>query len=276
MTNELSAFSDPAGLEASVAPPVEHRSAWWLAVHALLLDDQAYAAVRDAVRPLRRGFVAMLVVWGVVLVARLVGMGLGYLTSPQLGRIEQIVRDFVVTLPWYTEQVRAAPTFAAQFGQGYVVGWEVLRMLLGLPTWSGTIGSITGMVLATLLAWFVYGVLAHWLARWFGGQARFGQTLGVLSLAYAPLLLLVIELVPGARVPTLLLFLALFVAKYQALKQAHGLTPGYTLAAVIGPFVIVFIILLGVILFGTAYGVEQAPALQPAAATSVLLTFAAI
>jgi hypothetical protein len=276
MTHELAGTSDPAQLEASTTPPAEHPRAWRLAVQALLLNDQAYAAVRDAVRPLRRGFVAMLVVWGIVLVARLIGVGLGYLTSPQLGRIEQIIRDFVVTLPWYTDQVRAVPTFATQFAQGYAVGWEALRMLLGIPTWSGTIGSITGMVLATLSAWFVYGVLAHWLARWFGGQARFSQTLGVLSLAYAPLLLLVIELMPGARVPTLLLFLALLVAKYQALKQAHGLAPGYTLAAVIGPFVIVFIILVGVILFGAAYGVQQVPVVQPAVSTSSLLTFAGI
>lgn len=273
MTNELAAFSDPAELEASTPPPAANQSPWRLAVQALLLNEQAYAAVRDAVHPFRRGFMAMLVVWGVVLVARLIGMGIGQLTSPQLGRIEQIVRDFIVSLPWYAEQVRAVPTFATQFGQGYVVGWEALRLVLGLPTWSGTIGSIAGMVLATLLAWFVYGVLAHWLARWFGGQARFGQTLGVLSLAYAPLLLLVIELVPGARVPTLLLFLALLVAKYLALKQAHGLAPGYTLAALIGPFVLVFIFLVGALLVGTVYGVEQAPALQPAA-TSTLLTFA--
>ena len=96
----------------------------------------------------------------------------------------------------------------------------------------------------------------------------------MLALAYAPLLLLVIELIPSARVPTVLLFGTLLIAKYQALKQAHDLAPGYTLAAVVAPFVIVAFVLTGLILFGTAIGIEQAPALQQAVPTSLGQLFA--
>lgn len=43
---------------------------------------------------------------------------------------------------------------------------------------TATGSSIVLTAVLTLLNWLIFGVLAHWLARWYGSRAR-GQTLGV-------------------------------------------------------------------------------------------------
>ena len=124
-------------------------------------------------------------------------------------------------------------------------------LCLGIPTPTNQGIGIGALVLDTLLAWFVFGTVAHWLARWFGGAGTWKQTLGAMALSYAPLLLLVVEAVPGASVPLTLLFLAMLVGKYQAIKSAHGLTPGYTLASVLLPYLIGVVAAAGA---GTLWG----------------------
>lgn len=249
------------------APPPGAAHPLKLASHALLLDERAYASLAAHARPLRRGFVVLLWILGSLLLARLLGFGFNWLTTPRLERIEGLLREFVTGLPWYTDQVRQAPAFAAQFAQTYYFSWEGLRALLGIQTpasvsvWAGV------TLLETLLAWLIYGTLAHWSARWVGGQARWSQTLGVLALAYAPLLLAVIEIIPGAALPLGLLFLLMLVGKYQAIKSTHGLSPGYALAAALLPYLLGSLLLLAALLFGAALGLEQLPFFDQAVAT---------
>ena len=230
-----------------------------LAWRALLIDERAYAEIIQRARPLREGALALLWILGIVLVARLIGLGLNWLTSPQLGRVEALLRNFITGLPWYTEQVRLSPTFAGQFSQQYFLTWEGLRALLGIQTPAGTALWAGVTLLDTLLFWLVYGTLAHWTARWLGGAGRWTQTLAALALAYAPLLLLTVETIPGAGLPLGLLFLLMLVGKYQALKCAHGLTPAYALAAALLPYLLAGLLLLAALLFGSAFGLEQLP-----------------
>ena len=255
--------------EANTPAPLPYAEAHSLrlAWRALLLDEYAYAAVDEHARPLRRGFLVLLWVLGVVLLARIVGLGLNWLTSPQLGRIEALLQEFVTSLPWYAEQVRQAPDFAVRFAQNYFLGWEGLRALLGIQTPSST-GVWAGVTLLdTLLAWLLFGLLAHGSARWLGGRGRWQQTLGAVALAYAPLLLTLVEVIPGATLPLPLLFLAMILGKYQALKVVHGLAPGYTLAAVLLPYLLSLLVLLAISLFGGAYGLEQVPYINQAIET---------
>ena len=193
------------------------------------------------------------------MVARLVGWGLGYLTSPRLDSLQTLLQNFITGLPWYQAQAQQSPQFVPQFTQSYWLSWEGVRLALGIPTPLNQGIGIGALVLDTLLMWFVYGTLAHWLARWFGGAGSWKQTLGAAALAYAPLLLLVVEAVPGAYVPLTLLFLAMLVGKYQAVKSTHGLAPGYTLASILLPYLIGLIVLLALALFGGAYGLDQIP-----------------
>ena len=131
-------------------------------------------------------------------------------------------------------------------------------VVLGLPSALGTGVNVTTLLLSTFGAWLGFGLVVHWLARWFGGQARVGQFLGVFGLAYAPLLLTVIGVVPGATVPVALLFFAMLITKFIAVKQAHRLSTGYALAAILGAYLIWLLIFLAVALFGSGFGIEQA------------------
>jgi hypothetical protein len=243
-----------------------------LAWRALLLDQRAYTTVVNQLSPLKKGFITLLLILGIVLVARLIGWGLAYLTSPRLDSLQTLVQNFITGLPWYATQVRQSPEFAAQFAQSYGLSWEGVRYALGIPTPMNQGISIGSLLLDTLLAWLVFGTLAHWIARWFGGAGTWKQTLGAMALSYAPLLLLVVEAIPGAAVPLTLLFLAMLVGKYQAIKSAHRLTPGYTLASVLLPYVVGAALLLALALFGGAFGIEQIPYVDPIVQTLRALT----
>ena len=98
-------------------PPLAAAGPLRLAWRALLIDERAYAEIVRRARPLREGALALLWVLGIVLGTRLVGLGLNWLTSPQLERVQAILRDFITGLPWYSEQVRQSPAFAGEFGQ---------------------------------------------------------------------------------------------------------------------------------------------------------------
>lgn len=245
----------PPAAEPLLEGAAPRRLAW----RALLLDQRAYATVVKQPSPLKTGFLTLLLILGVVVVARLIGWGLGYLTSPRLDSMQTLLQNFITGLPWYQAQAQQSPQFVPQFTQSYWLSWEGVRLALGIPTPLNQGIAIGALVLDTLGAWLVFGTLAHWLARWFGGAGSWKQTLGAAALAYAPLLLLVVEAVPGAYVPLTLLFLAMLVGKYQAVKSAHGLAPGYTLAGILLPYLIGLVVLLALALFGGAFGVDQIP-----------------
>ncbi len=257
--DSLSRDSEPAQNHPASAPGV--LSLLW---RTLLLGSEPYAVIHAGEKPGRRGFVIILVILGLVVLAQVIGFGLGELTAPRLAPLQSLLYNAAVNLPWYAEQVQINPTFATQFQQGYIAGWEALRIVLGYPTVIATGGTIVLVILATLVNWFGFAVLAHWIGRWYGSQARFGQTLGVLALAYAPLLLRMIEIAPGAVAPTALIFMLMLATKFQALKTVHGLGSSATLFVLLAPYVIVLVVLAVALLNGGAYGLAQHPTINQA------------
>lgn len=231
---------------------------------ALLLGSSPYAIVRDDANAGRRGFVLLLAIIGIVALAQVIGYGLGWLTAPRLGSLQALSYATLTSLAWYTEQVQQNPAFANQFAQGHAAAWEALRILLGYPTITATSISVATLIVATLLNWFVYGLLAHTFARWYGGCARLSQTLGVLGLAYAPLLMRAVEVVPGAVAPVGLIFLLMLVTKFLALQSAHNLGSVQTLAVTLAPYAVVALVAVLILLFGGAYGLEQIPYINEA------------
>lgn len=223
----------------------------------LLLGNEPYAFVRDAASPGQRGFVIILTIVGLVTLAQLIGYWLGELTAPNLNSLQGLLYSALVDLPWYAQQVQQDPAFAVQFAQGHTAAWEALRVLLGYPTVTATASSIVVTALATVINWLLFALLAHWVARWYGSQARFGQTLGVLSLAYAPLLLRLVEIVPGAVTPISLIFLLMLAAKFLALKSAHGLGVAPTLVVTLAPYAIMALLVVLILLNGGAYSLQQ-------------------
>lgn len=255
----VNTYESATGMDEDVkAAPPSRRSLLRQSLAALLLDPTAFDEIRDDRHPGRRGFYALLLIIAIVVVARLIGLGLGLVSSPQLASLQSMLREGIMGLPWYAQQVQASPDFATQFQASYLFTWDLIRTALGIPTPSGTFTGIVIFVLTTLGNWGIFALLAHLLARWFGGKGRLGQTFGVVGLSYAPLLLAVVELVPGASVPLLLVALYLLATKYLAIKSAHGLGSGYTLAASLAPYLVVMVISAGILMFGAAYGSQYA------------------
>jgi len=258
---ELAGVRAVASLSARKAD--DSTGALGLAREALLLNEDAYAVVRDSSSSLWRGFAALLWIFLIVLVSRVLALIFGLLTTPRWDILQEQFYTQLTNLGFYQAQAQQSPEFVNQFRWGYTGLWEGLRLLGGYPSVTGTVALIVSMLIYLLVGWLIYGLVVHVLARWLGGQASLGQTLGALALAYAPLLLTVIVIVPGARVPAFLIFLLIFVTRFQAIKTVHGLTPGYSLTALTAPYLISLVLLVGLVMFGLAYGAAQIPYLEP-------------
>jgi hypothetical protein len=264
MTLELSPYVDREILQPPPAPlPDRYRSAGGLVRGALLLDDDVYTVARYDSSPVGLGFKVLLGIVGIVVAARLIGLGLGLLTSPQLGSLQASILNAIAGMSWYQQQVQQTPGFAEQFQSGYNLFWTALQTLLGIPTPGVTIGSLITFAILTFVNWIGYGVLVHLLARWFRGEATFSQFLAPLALSYAPLLLFVVELVPGAFVPITLMFLLLLAFKFMAIRHTYGLHPMAGLAVTVGPYLLVAVATLAVALISLALGLNQIPVLGP-------------
>ncbi len=230
---------------------------------ALLFNEEAYRTLRNGSSPFGRGALILLIIVATVAVAQAIGLALGLLTSPRIDILQDSLYEFITQMGLYNRRVAAMPEFAQQFAQGYEATWQAIRLVGGYPSWSGTLAAASAAVIGSFLNWLLYGLIAHALARWFRGQASLSQFLGPLALSYAPLLLTVVLLVPGAAIAMPFVFLALLVAKYQAVKAAHGLTPFSTLAVTLAPYLFMALLLSAVAIFGAAYGISQIPYLEP-------------
>lgn len=230
---------------------------------ALLFDEEAYRTLRDHASPFGRGALVLLIIVVSVAIAQAIGLALGLLTSPRIDILQDSIYDFITQMGLYNRRVEAIPDFAQQFRQIYEAIWQSIRLAGGFPSWSGTVAAAAAAVVGAYVNWLVYGLAAHWTARWFRGQASLSQFMGPLALSYAPLLLTVVLLVPGAAIAMPLVFMALLVAKYQAVKTTYGLSPFSNLAITLIPYMLIALLLIGLVVFAAAYGVAQIPYLEP-------------
>jgi hypothetical protein len=278
MANELDELALKPGRAAVVPAETQHpdhtpqSGILSLLGRALFLGVEPYAIVRDSKKPAQRGFAILFSILGLVTLAQVIGYGLGWLTAPRLGSLQALSYATIVDLPWYADQLQLDPAFAGQFQQGHTAAWEALRILLGYPTITATGASVVTLIITALLSWFIYALLAHWFARWYGSRARFGQTLGVLALAYAPLLLRVIEVIPGAVAPLVLIFFLLLATKFLALQSAHGLGSVQTLFVMLAPYLVVVVAAVLIIMYSSAYGLQQTPYFNQAIQLNQFLT----
>ena len=230
---------------------------------ALFFNEAAYRVLRNHASPMGRGAFILLVIVILVALAQVLGLALGLLTSPRIDILQNAIYDAIANTGLYANRAASVPEFAFQFRRAYEGVWQIARLFTGYPTWSTTVVTSIAVVAGGFLNWLIYGLLAHGTARWFGGRTSFTRFMGPLALAYAPLMLSIILLFPGAAVATPLVFLALLVAKYQAVKVTYGLDPGRSLAATLIPFLLATLILLAIALFGAAYGLGRIPYLEP-------------
>ncbi len=256
--SELEPLKEVTDLDLAYPEKVMNAGAPNLAFRATLLDQRAFQVVNLDSDSFRRGSAALLFAVGMAALARLLGIALGVLTLPRIDIVqEQILRGITGTA-YYAELVQQSPEFAAQFAAGYASVWEVISLVGGYPSYSGLISALISL-LFLLGTWLAYGTAVHLVARWFGTQVEYKRTLGVMALAYTPILLTVVEAIPGASVPLALVFTLMLIGKFLAIKTLYQMGPGQNLAILALPYVIGLVLLIGLLLFAAALGLSQFP-----------------
>jgi hypothetical protein len=229
-----------------------------LVAGALFLRTQAYEDMREARSPVLTGLIVIVVVGVIVALAALVGTALEWASSPSLAAIQEVVYDGITQMPWYEETLDMVPGYDEIFRQYYDLGWTLGRAF-GAASPGSALGNLVLTPLGLIVAWLVYGLLAHLFVRLLKGEGNLAQTLGCTALAVAPQILKLAELVPyvtlGGVVGTWTL-----ICRYVALKQAHRFSWGRAFWATVLPLVALWLVGLilvavGVLVFGTLVSV---------------------
>jgi len=206
-----------------------------LAWEALFLSEEPYAEVRDGSNPALYGLKFIVLVTLAVALVGLVGTALEWATTPNMPDIQRVVWEGIREMPWYQE-LQSDPDSAEMLRRQYEMGWRIFPRVFGAPDIAWAALRIILLPLGLVLTWFLYGLVAHLVARLLGGQGGLGQTLGCTALALAPQLLNLATFFPyvivGGVVGTWTL-----LCRYLSLKTCHRLTWGRALAATLLPYV---------------------------------------
>jgi hypothetical protein len=219
-----------------------------LAWRALLFDEYAYRVVHNGEHPFRHGVTILASILLIVALSRMLGYGLGILTSLHLAEAQSAVYNLITATTWYLQATAVQPQFATLFAVVYPLLWQGLRILLGMPSWGQAVVLVLGLIAADVLNWLLFGLVAHGLARWQETQGKLSAALGVLALTYAPHLLAVVTALPGAERGAGLLFLWMLAARFQAVKVLYEFSPMRALAIVLGAYLFFFVVSLGLLL----------------------------
>jgi len=211
---------------------------------ALLFKEDAYEEMSASASPVLRGLVLIVVVGVAIALLAFVGDMLEWAGMPDLGALQETIFGYLTQLPFMQESMQATPEAAKSFKQTYDMNWAIVQAFMPSPG-----GAAMGIVLTPLglvIRWLIYGLLAYLFARWLGGTATLSETLGVLALAVAPMVIYVLTLVPYVQVGNLVAVWGILCA-YYGLKTAHKLSWSRAVWATLLPFILaaVLLILLG-------------------------------
>lgn len=218
-----------------------------LVFRALFLDNDAYDQLRDDDNPFVEGLFLVVIIGIVAALLNFIGQILAWASMPSLSAIKDAVWEAFPTMAWWSQMAGNAE-FMQQFKMYYDLGWQIFPRLFGAPDPGSAAANIVLWPLTATLSWLIYGTLAHWFARLLGGEGRYGQTLGALSLAFTPLLVRGLGFLPyftvGAMINTWQL-----ICRYKAIRSASQLSWGRAFWATLLPFLVylVFWIVVGVI-----------------------------
>jgi hypothetical protein len=259
-------MTEPAG---QVAPPlprtarVAPQHAWWrplaLARDALFLREAAFESAAGHASPFGYGALILAMILALVGLASLAGLALGLMTSPRVGYLEQTLLNALTGMSWYSHVVTQNPAFADSFGRAYGLAWQAIRAALGVPIPAVSVAGFVALAAGVFLQWLAFGAIAHGVARWFGGRARWAEFMAALSLMFAPLLLTIVELVPGAHIPAAFLALAQLAMAYLAVKTTYRLTTGNSIVIALSPYFILTAALLILVTLGLGAAIGRIP-----------------
>lgn len=230
-----------------------------LVLRALGLDGEAYDRLRDDDNPFVEGLFLIVLIGVVTALLNLIGQALAWAGTPSMSAVKELIWQTFPTMSWWSQMAGNAE-FMAQFKQWYDLGWQVFPRLFGAPDPTAAALNILFWPLGMLVGWLIYGTLAHIFARLLGGVGSYGQTLGTLALAYAPLLVNGLGFIPyfaaGAALNTWQL-----ICRYKAIRSAGQLSWGRAFWATVLPFA-VYLIFWAAVGIVVALGIAAAVAAQ--------------
>jgi hypothetical protein len=193
---------------------------WKLVFRALFMDGDAYDEMRDDDNPFVEGLFLLVLVGASTALLHLVGRSLMWASTPQLASVQQAILDALQQSPWWSE-IAASPEAVAKFTSIWEAIWRFTPILGGAAISTSALNLVLWPV-GLILSWLAYGSIAHLFGRMLGGAGSFQQTLGVLSLSFAPAVFRGLGLIPFFVMGGVLSVWQL-ILRYQALRSAHGL-----------------------------------------------------
>jgi hypothetical protein len=220
---------------------------------ALLLKDDAYERMRTVADPVVKGLILIVIVGLAVGLLGFVGDVMEWATTPNLARIKDTVFAYLTQMPWWQEAAQN-PEFVRIFQWWYDLGWNTASVF-GTTSVGAAAAGIVLIPLGLIFRWLLYGLVAYLFARWMGGTANLGETLGVLALAVAPQALNVLSVFPFVELGGLVAVWGLLCA-YLGIKTAHNLSWYRSLWVTLLPFMLAALLLaLGACLGSTIFAV---------------------
>jgi hypothetical protein len=219
---------------------------------ALFLQPEPYATMRDQKNPAGKGVVILIILGLVLALAAFIGSLLTWASSPDLAAVKDTVFKYLQQMSWW-DMMAMNPQAEAIWFQIWDSIWQFIQVMTPSPA-SGLAGFIF-TPLNLIISWIIFGLVAHVMAKIFGGQGGLGQTLGATSLAAAPQLLALFNIFPfvvlaGVSVWTLL-------ARYLAIRVTHDLSWGRAVWVTVLTLVVIYLVLfflfgVGIFAFSTA------------------------
>lgn len=210
----------------------------------LVLDAEPFIQMVDDDEPWAEGLFFTVCLGAAVGFAQFVG---GLLTTASLPPANAILETLLhgwqqlgISLgadPVLTEELLRQLWTNVTLSNGLDGGWLRLHVLITTPV-------------LLIALWFLYGSLAHLIARWQSGSGTFDETLGATALMTAPAALLLLTAVPLVQVSPWLIATWMLLIVYRAVEVAHDLPWQRAAIAAVVPVLLVFV--LGVALLLSA------------------------
>jgi hypothetical protein len=238
-----------------VQDPRLTRGVFRLAWRALLLQEDAYGAMLGLERPFRSGLSFLTRMLLPVALAISLGLLLDYLTMPRLEQIQNQLWPAIIQIGFIDAYLTQAPYLTNLLSLLYEILWFIIRSFGNYPSIPHIVVSILLVLVSGIFDWITYALIAQWVARWLGADFERNAFYAPMALAYAPKLLLIINLLPGLTVPAGLVRFWIFATSYQAIRGTFKLSWKRSLVVVLLPYLITTILLILSVTLGIIVGV---------------------
>jgi hypothetical protein len=174
---------------------------------------------------------------------------------PRAEVIQQQVYVVLTQNQIYERYIGVVPLYSGIFNVFYPVFWFVIRNAFGYPSRWDIALALPLAWISGMLNWWGFAYIIHWVGRALGGKASRTDLMGAMSLAYAPLWLMIASIIPGLMISAALLSPWIWATSYQAIRATYGLSWKRSVLVVVLPYIIAPILMILVLILGVLLGV---------------------